>query len=108
MQIDDKVEEEKGGDQDPQIIDNNEVKINGLEPEPQCFKTSNVEQTKDLKEYMQEQLNNPFNNYCIDCKKNKTSHSIVHLGAFVCGECAEAFKVNSGGNQHCCRGRKVI
>ena len=31
----------------------------------------------------------PFNKYCIDCKKKKTSHFLVWLGTYVCKNCAE-------------------
>ena len=31
---------------------------------------------------------NPFNKYCIDCKKNKTTHFLVWLGSFVCEPCS--------------------
>jgi len=31
---------------------------------------------------------NPFNKYCIDCKKKKTTHCLIWLGTFVCEGCA--------------------
>ena len=31
---------------------------------------------------------NPFNKYCIDCKKRQTSHFLLWYGTFVCEECA--------------------
>lgn len=30
----------------------------------------------------------PFNKYCIDCKRNKTTHALVWLGIFVCESCS--------------------
>lgn len=43
---------------------------------------------------------NPYNKYCIDCKKNQTSHCIVWLGVFVCEQCAALHKTTFGGNQY--------
>ena len=34
------------------------------------------------------QTKNAFNKYCIDCKKNATTHAIIWLGTFVCESCA--------------------
>jgi len=31
---------------------------------------------------------NPYNKYCIDCKKNLTTHALIWLGIFVCEHCA--------------------
>jgi hypothetical protein len=31
---------------------------------------------------------NPFNKYCIDCKKNRTTHFLLWLGTFVCESCS--------------------
>lgn len=53
-----------------------------------------------MKKYLEEKLANPYNKYCIDCKKNKTTHAIIWLGAFVCEECANMHKDLFGGNQY--------
>jgi len=44
--------------------------------------------------------NNPYNKYCLDCRKNQTTHFLTWLGIFVCGECAEEHRVTFGGNQY--------
>lgn len=69
-------------------------------PKPTFFKSSDIEQPPALRQYLDEQLSNPFNNFCIDCKKKKTTHAIVWLGAYVCGDCAEMHKNLSGGNSN--------
>jgi len=43
-------------------------------------------------------LSNPYNKYCIDCKKNQTTHALIWLGAFVCKDCAECHRDFFGGN----------
>ena len=57
-----------------------------------------MEQPKELKEFFEEKLSNPYNKYCIDCKKNQTTHALLWLGAFVCGSCANQHKELQGGN----------
>jgi hypothetical protein len=53
------------------------------------FKSSELEQPAELKEHLQTVMTgNPFNKYCIDCKKNKTTHCLIWLGSFVCEGCA--------------------
>ena len=53
------------------------------------FTSSQFEQHPDLTEYLKKILSeNPFNKYCIDCKKNKTTHFLVWLGSFVCESCS--------------------
>ena len=59
-------------------------------PEVKSFQTSTMEQSVELKAYLDELIANPFNNFCIDCKQNKTTHAIIWLGAFVCADCAKA------------------
>ena len=54
-----------------------------------------------MKSYLEDMIANPFNNFCIDCKQNKTTYAIVWLGAFVCADCANALIKAQGGNQHC-------
>lgn len=46
-------------------------------------------------------MSNPYNKYCIDCKKNQTTHAILWLGIFVCKNCADEHRANFGGNQKC-------
>jgi len=38
----------------------------------------------------------PFNKYCVDCKRNKTSHGLAWLGALVCLDCGGAVVVAAG------------
>ena len=57
-------------------------------PEVKSFVTSTTEQSPELKAYLEELIANPFNNFCIDCKQNKTTHAVVWVGAFVCADCA--------------------
>jgi hypothetical protein len=64
------------------------------------FKTSGHPQHEDLKKFLQEKLANPYNKYCLDCKKNLTTHCIVWLGVFVCKDCADLHKGTFGGNQY--------
>lgn len=54
----------------------------------------------ELRAFLEEQLANPYNKYCLDCKKNQTTHAIVWLGVFVCKDCADLHKVTFGGNQY--------
>ena len=70
------------------------------EPEVAMFKTSQFPQQPELKAFLQEKLANPYNKYCIDCKKNQTTHAIVWLGVFVCKDCANLHKETFGGNQY--------
>ena len=41
-----------------------------------------------------------YNKYCIDCKKNQTTHFLVWYGSFVCKSCAEEHVEAFGGNQN--------
>jgi len=45
-------------------------------------------------------MSNPYNKFCIDCKKNQTTHALIWLGIFVCKDCADEHKALFGGN-HC-------
>ena len=67
------------------------------EPQVKIFQTSNFEQSIELKTYFNKIVRDPFNNFCIDCKQNKTSHAIIWLGAYVCGECATKILKAHGG-----------
>lgn len=59
-------------------------------PDVKSFQTSSMDQSPELKSYLDEMISNPFNNFCIDCKQNKTTHAIIWLGAFICADCAKA------------------
>lgn len=39
------------------------------EPKVNYFKTSGTPQPPELKAYLSEKLSNPYNKYCVDCKK---------------------------------------
>ena len=41
----------------------------------------------ELTNYLKNLLKEPFNKYCIDCKINMSTHSIVFYGIFVCYDC---------------------
>lgn len=41
----------------------------------------------------------PFNRYCVDCKKNKSTHALLWVGIYVCQSCADVHKVTFGGNK---------
>ena len=60
------------------------------------FKSSNILQAVEVTNFFKEQLGNPYNKYCIDCKKNLTTHAVVLLGAYVCKDCAELHRSNFG------------
>ena len=38
----------------------------------------------------------PFNVYCIDCKKNVADHASITYGVFICGDCAKGHLVHLG------------
>lgn len=80
------------------LIDSEETET---KTEVKSFVTSSMAQSPELKVYLEEVISNPFNNFCIDCKQNKTTHAIVWLGAYVCGDCCAAIITAQGGNQHC-------
>ena len=79
---------ENAKEQEQEEVDSDDAEE--LLPEVKAFKTSGMEQSQELKSYLEEVMANPFNNFCIDCKQNKSTHAIVWLGAFVCGDCAKA------------------
>jgi hypothetical protein len=49
---------------------------------------------------LKEKLAIPYNKYCIDCKKNHSSHAIIWLGIFVCESCSLNHLALFGGNQN--------
>ena len=69
-------------------------------PEVVFFTSSSIAQPPALAEFLKEKLSNPYNKYCLDCKKNQTTHAIVWLGVFVCKDCADLHRVTFGGNQY--------
>ena len=53
------------------------------------FKTSEFQMHPKIKEFLTTKMKgNPFNKYCLDCKKKKTTHFLVEYGIFVCKDCA--------------------
>ena len=80
------------------MVDPNEIDVVNR---VHSFQTSQMDQSAELKAYLDEVIANPFNNFCIDCKQNKTTHAIIWLGAYVCQDCATAIVEAQGGNQHC-------
>ena len=91
-----------------QPIDNNIQADNDLceeeeeQEEPiKIFRSSIIEQSIELKSYFNKVVRDPFNNFCIDCKNDKTTHAIIWLGAYVCGNCANKLVEAQGGNRHC-------
>ena len=66
-------------------------------PEINFFKASDFPQAPELTEFLKQQMANPFNKYCIDCKKNQTTHALIWLGTFVCVHCAGIHRHAFGG-----------
>lgn len=54
----------------------------------EIFQSSMFAVAKEVQLYLQKLLSDPFNKYCIDCKINKSTHSIIYYGTFVCEQCA--------------------
>lgn len=69
------------------------------EPDVNFFKTSGTPQTPELKAYLEEKLAFPYNKYCLDCKKNTTTHFMLWLGIYLCEGCAKNHEKIFGGNQ---------
>ena len=72
------------------IKDSNKIVENETVLENIEFVTSSqYEQPKELTEFLKAHLTkNPYNKYCIDCKKNQTTHALIWLGTLVCEGCA--------------------
>ena len=62
----------------------------------QTFKSSELEKSSKMHDYLQSRLADPFNKYCIDCKHNISTHCLVMYGAFMCGQCANQHKMTFG------------
>ena len=65
------------------------------------FKSSGVDQHVDLRLYLDMKICEPYNHFCINCKRRKSSHFLLWIGAFVCEHCAHAVQINCGGNMNC-------
>ena len=54
------------------------------------FKTSELPKPQAISDFLKKlHTKNAFNKYCIDCKKNATTHALIWLGTFVCETCAK-------------------
>jgi len=51
--------------------------------------------------YLSGVLRDPYNHYCINCKKHKSTHVVIFIGAYVCEKCAKALVEVQGGNKNC-------
>ena len=58
-------------------------------------------QNAELRLYLDRELSEPFNHYCISCKKGKSSHIVLWIGAFVCKKCAANLLSACGGMRNC-------
>lgn len=66
-------------------------------PEMNFFKASDFAQPPEVTQFLKDKMADPFNKYCIDCKKNLTSHALIHNGIFVCADCAALHRQTFGG-----------
>lgn len=58
-------------------------------------------QHPELRIYLDMKLSEPYNHYCINCKKRQSTHVTLWLGAFICKNCAATLIQHCGGNRHC-------
>ena len=58
-------------------------------------------QHAELRLYLDMKISEPFNHYCISCKKNKSSHVILWIGSYVCKGCAANLVQFNGGMRNC-------
>ena len=79
------------------VLDVAKFKQSNEKDEVTFVSVAHIEQPAALKKFFKDKLSDPFNKYCIDCKKNQTTHAVIWIGAFVCGECAQQHK-SRGGN----------
>ena len=42
-----------------------------------------------MTEHLRQLLVDPFNQYCVDCNKQESTHANISYGTFICGACAE-------------------
>ena len=60
------------------------------------FRSSGIQQSVELHDFLEKLITgNPYNKYCLDCKKAKSTHFLVWLGIFTCKKCADAHLMNS-------------
>lgn len=43
----------------------------------------------------------PFNKFCVDCKRERSTHFVVTLGVYVCEDCSNKLIFAAGGNSNC-------
>ena len=73
-----------------QVEDSMEFDDGEEDPIPAKFlKTSSMQQSTELRNYLEKALSDPDNKHCMNCKKNHSTHVIVFIGAFVCEDCAQ-------------------
>lgn len=60
----------------------------------EMYSTNGQKQSAELKLYLSGVLRDPYNHYCINCKKHKSTHVIIFIGALVCEKCAKALVDN--------------
>ena len=69
----------------PQIFEQPEIK-----KELNFFRSSEIQQSVELNDFLENLITgNPYNKYCLDCKKAKSTHFLVWLGIFTCKKCAD-------------------
>ena len=73
----------------PEVIESLESSVLN---QSSVFKSSEISQAPKLREFLNTQISNPFNKYCLDCKKNQTTHCLTWIGVFVCQECAQTHR----------------
>ena len=67
---------------------------------PKLFKTSGEIQNAKLKTYLEDLVKDPYNHWCINCKKNKSTHVVVFIGGFVCEGCQKEL-ISAHTNRNC-------
>lgn len=92
----------EGGEEVKAEATEDATQIGAPEPKPEVelFKTSGLPQDSKLKEFLQEKMTYKYNKYCIDCKRNQTTHFLVWNGSFVCATCAQEHVKVFGGNSN--------
>lgn len=82
------VEEVKAVDDEPQLRSSSILGITE-QHEVVFFKSSTLARSQTISDFLKKlHTKNAFNKYCIDCKKNATTHALIWLGTFVCETCA--------------------
>ena len=57
--------------------------------EPEFFKSSEMGQPSKLRAYLDKIQCDPFNHYCLNCKKQQSTHVLLWMGMFVCEGCSK-------------------